>query len=55
MLDYKAVPGLTPFKNLDKARKYILAGKKAKLAHSVNASGMCTFTFILFPSHCSYF
>jgi len=55
MLDYKAVPGLAQSKNLDKARKYILAGKKAKLAHPVNTSGMCAFTFVLLPSHCSYF
>ena len=48
MLDYEAVPGLAPSKNLDKARKYVSAGKKAKLAHPANTSGMCVLT--LFPS-----
>jgi hypothetical protein len=55
MLDYEAVPGLAPSKNLDKARKYVSAGKKAKLAHPANTSGMCVLTFVSFRSHCSYF
>jgi len=55
MLDYEAVPRLAPSKNWDKACKYISASKKAKLAHPVNTSGMCAFTFVLLPSHCSYF
>jgi len=46
MLDYKAVPGLGPSKNLDKACKYVSAGKKAKLAHPANASGMSALTFV---------
>jgi len=54
LLDYEAVPGLAPSKNLDKARKYVSAGKKAKLAHPVNTSGMCVLAFVSLRSHCSY-